>query len=451
MGDRDAAQQEILDRIAAALDEVSSLDEDRIIRACRGVIMAGLRTNHYQVDAEGAPKSYFSLKLDPTKVPDLPAPRPAYEIWVYSPRVEGVHLRFGPVARGGLRWSDRFSARLHHRDPWPGQGPQMVKNAVIVPTGSKGGFYAKQLPDPALDRDAWRAEGVAAYKLFIAGLLDLTDNREGPDIVAPPQVVRHDGEDPYLVVAADKGTATFSDIANGVSQDYGFWLDDAFASGGSSSYDHKGHGHLTTCHAETWESVKRHFREMGIDTQAEDFTVVGVGDMSGDVFGNGMLLSEHIRLVAAFDHRHIFLDPTPDAARSFVERRRLFDLPGSSWADYDASLISAGGGVFPRSAKSIAITPEIAQALGLAEGITALTPTELIHAALLAPVDLLWNGGIGTHVKASDGAASSQIVTGPMTPSGSTASRSAPRSSARAAISACPSAVASRRPCMACV
>ena len=397
VGDRDAAQQEILDRIAAALDEVSSLDEDRIIRACRGVIMAGLRTNHYQVDAEGAPKSYFSLKLDPTKVPDLPAPRPAYEIWVYRPRVEGVHLRFGPVARGGLRWSDR---REDFRTEILGLvKAQMVKNAVIVPTGSKGGFYAKQLPDPALDRDAWRAEGVAAYKLFIAGLLDLTDNREGTDIVAPPRVVRHDGEDPYLVVAADKGTATFSDIANGVSQDYGFWLDDAFASGGSSGYDHKAMG-ITARGA--WESVKRHFREMGIDTQAEDFTVVGVGDMSGDVFGNGMLLSEHIRLVAAFDHRHIFLDPTPDAARSFVERRRLFDLPGSSWADYDASLISAGGGVFPRSAKSIAITPEIAQALGLAEGITALTPTELIHAALLAPVDLLWNGGIGTYVKASD-------------------------------------------------
>ena len=396
-GDREAAQQEILTRIAAALDEVTSLDEDRIVRACRGVILAALRTNHFQVDEHGAPKDYFSLKLDPTKVPDLPAPRPAYEIWVYSPRVEGVHLRFGPVARGGLRWSDR---REDFRTEILGLvKAQMVKNAVIVPTGSKGGFYAKRLPDPQQDRDGWRAEGIAAYKLFISGLLDLTDNRDGTTIVAPPRVVRHDGDDSYLVVAADKGTATFSDIANGVSQDYGFWLDDAFASGGSSGYDHKAMG-ITARGA--WESVKRHFREIGVDTQTQDFTVVGVGDMSGDVFGNGMLLSEHIRLVAAFDHRHVFLDPDPEAASSYAERRRMFDLPGSSWADYDAGLISEGGGIYPRTAKSVPITPQVATVLGLAESVTSMTPAELIHAILLAPVDLLWNGGIGTYVKASD-------------------------------------------------
>ena len=396
-GDREAAQAEIIQRIANALDGVHSLDQDKIIRACRGVILAGLRTNHFQPDGSGAEKTYFSLKLDPTKVPDLPAPRPAYEIWVYSPRVEGVHLRFGSVARGGLRWSDR---REDFRTEILGLvKAQMVKNAVIVPTGSKGGFYAKQLPDPALDRAAWLAEGIEAYKLFIRGLLDLTDNRDGTTIVAPPHVVRHDGDDSYLVVAADKGTATFSDIANGVSQDYGFWLDDAFASGGSSGYDHKVMG-ITARGA--WESVKRHFREMGIDTQTTEFTVVGIGDMSGDVFGNGMLLSEHIRLLVAFDHRHIFLDPSPDAAASFAERQRMFALPGSSWEDYDKSLISAGGGVYPRSAKSIPITPEVASALALPEGTAAMTPTELIHAALLAPVDLLWNGGIGTYVKAAD-------------------------------------------------
>ena len=374
---------------------MSSLDHDRIIRAFLGVIRAGLRTNFYQPDADGETKSYVSLKLNPKAVPDLPAPRPQFEIWVYSPRVEGVHLRFGPVARGGLRWSDR---REDFRTEILGLvKAQMVKNAVIVPTGSKGGFYPKQLPDPAVDREAWLEEGKAAYRMFISGLLDVTDNRVSGAAVPPEHVVRHDGDDVYLVVAADKGTATFSDIANGVAQSYGFWLDDAFASGGSAGYDHKAMG-ITARGA--WESVKRHFREMGVDTQTQDFTVVGVGDMSGDVFGNGMLLSEHIRLVAAFDHRHVFIDPTPDAAASFAERRRLFDLPRSSWDDYDRSLISAGGGVFPRSLKSIPVTPEMAEALGL-KGAEKMTPAELIHAILLAPVDLLWNGGIGTYVKAS--------------------------------------------------
>jgi glutamate dehydrogenase len=334
-------------------------------------------------------------------VPDLPAPRPAFEIFVYSPRVEGVHLRFGKIARGGLRWSDR---REDFRTEVLGLvKAQMVKNAVIVPTGAKGGFFGKQLPD-ASDREAWLAEGIACYRTFIAGLLDLTDNlvtRPGsaePVVVPPERVVRHDDDDTYLVVAADKGTATFSDIANEVSASYGFWLGDAFASGGSVGYDHKAMG-ITARGA--WESVRRHFREMGRDTQTEDLTVVGVGDMSGDVFGNGMLLSEHIRLVAAFDHRHIFLDPEPDAARSFVERRRLFDLPRSSWADYDTSLVSAGGGIHPRTAKSVAISPQVAASLGLDAAISSLTPAELLKAILRAPVDLLWNGGIGTYVKAA--------------------------------------------------
>ena len=393
------AEQVIGDAILAALDDVASLDHDRIIRALMGVVSAGLRTNFYQVDptaTDGSPKSYVSLKLNPKLVPDLPAPRPAYEIWVYSPRVEGVHLRFGRVARGGLRWSDR---REDFRTEILGLvKAQMVKNAVIVPTGSKGGFYAKALPDPAVDREAWLAEGIESYKIFISGLLDLTDNRVGGQIVPPPSVVRHDGDDPYLVVAADKGTATFSDIANGVAQAYGFWLDDAFASGGSAGYDHKTMG-ITARGA--WESVKRHFREMGVDTQSTDFTCVGIGDMSGDVFGNGMLLSEHIRLVAAFDHRHIVIDPTPDAASSYAERQRLFALPRSSWLDYDRSLLSAGGGVFDRAAKSVPISPEMATALGIPDGVTAMTPAELMRAILLAPVDLLWNGGIGTYVKAS--------------------------------------------------
>jgi len=393
--ERAAAEDEIATRVVDALDEVSSLDHDRIIRAFLGVIRAGLRTNFYQPGADGEVKPYVSLKLNPKAVPDLPAPRPQFEIWVYSPRVEGVHLRFGPVARGGLRWSDR---REDFRTEVLGLvKAQMVKNAVIVPTGSKGGFYPKQLPDPALDREAWLEEGKSAYRMFISALLDITDNRVSGAAVPPEHVVRHDADDVYLVVAADKGTATFSDIANGVAQSYGFWLDDAFASGGSVGYDHKAMG-ITARGA--WESVKRHFREMGVDTQTQDFTVAGIGDMSGDVFGNGMLLSEHIRLVAAFDHRHLFIDPTPDAAASFAERRRLFDLPRSSWGDYDTSLISEGGGVFPRTLKSIPVTPQMAEALGI-KGVQTMTPAELIHAILLAPVDLLWNGGIGTYVKAS--------------------------------------------------
>ena len=395
-----AAEEEVIaERITAALDDVSSLDEDRIIRSFLAVMQATLRTNFFQQAGDGqdsGPKPYVSLKLNPKAIPDLPAPRPAYEIWVYSPQVEGVHLRFGSVARGGLRWSDR---REDFRTEILGLvKAQMVKNAVIVPTGSKGGFYAKQLPDPAVSRENWLAEGQSAYRTFISGLLDLTDNRVGTEIESPARVVRHDEDDPYLVVAADKGTATFSDIANGVAQSYGFWLDDAFASGGSAGYDHKAMG-ITARGA--WESVKRHFREMGVDSQSEDFTVVGVGDMSGDVFGNGMLLSEHIRLVAAFDHRHVFVDPNPVAAQSFEERKRLFGLPRSSWDDYDRSLISDGGGVFARSLKSIGITPEMRASLGLPDDTITMTPTELIHAIVLAPVDLFWNGGIGTYVKAS--------------------------------------------------
>ena len=301
------------------------------------------------------------MKFDPQAIPDLPAPRPAYEIWVYSPRVEGVHLRFGKVARGGLRWSDR---REDFRTEILGLvKAQMVKNTVIVPVGAKGGFVAKQLPDPAVDRDAWLAEGIACYKTFISALLDITDNLVAGEVVPPADVVRHDEDDTYLVVAADKGTATFSDIANEVAEAYGFWLGDAFASGGSAGYDHKGMG-ITARGA--WESVKRHFRELGHDTQTEDFTVVGVGDMSGDVFGNGMLLSEHIRLVAAFDHRHIFIDPNPDAATSYAERRRALRAAALlSWADYDTELLSAGGGIFPRTAKSIPVNAHIREALGI--------------------------------------------------------------------------------------
>ncbi|GHF73482.1 NAD-glutamate dehydrogenase [Streptomyces mashuensis] len=386
----------LLEELDGALDQVESLDEDRILRSFLTVIKATLRTNHFQRDERGEPRDYLSIKLDPQAIPDLPAPRPAFEIWVYSPRVEGVHLRFGKVARGGLRWSDR---REDFRTEILGLvKAQMVKNTVIVPVGAKGGFVGKRLPDPSVDRDAWLAEGIASYKTFISGLLDITDNMVGGEVVPPKDVVRHDEDDTYLVVAADKGTATFSDIANEVAQSYGFWLGDAFASGGSAGYDHKGMG-ITARGA--WESVKRHFRELGHNTQTEDFTVVGVGDMSGDVFGNGMLLSEHIRLVAAFDHRHIFLDPTPDAAVSYAERRRLFELPRSSWADYNTELLSAGGGVHPRSAKSIPVNAHVRDALGIEPGITKMTPAELMKAILKAPVDLLWNGGIGTYVKAS--------------------------------------------------
>ncbi|MGW5419277.1 NAD-glutamate dehydrogenase [Streptomyces sp. NPDC003943] len=386
----------LLEELDAALDQVASLDEDRILRSFLTLIKATLRTNFFQKSADGTPHSYVSMKFDPQAIPDLPAPRPAFEIWVYSPRVEGVHLRFGKVARGGLRWSDR---REDFRTEILGLvKAQMVKNTVIVPVGAKGGFVAKQLPDPSVDRDAWLAEGIASYKTFISALLDITDNLVAGEVVPPVDVVRHDEDDTYLVVAADKGTATFSDIANGVAESYGFWLGDAFASGGSAGYDHKGMG-ITARGA--WESVKRHFRELGHDTQTEDFTVVGVGDMSGDVFGNGMLLSEHIRLVAAFDHRHIFIDPNPDAATSYAERRRLFDLPRSSWADYNAELISAGGGIHPRSAKSIPVNAHMRAALGIEDGVTKMTPAELMKSILQAPVDLLWNGGIGTYVKSS--------------------------------------------------
>ncbi|MCW2781850.1 MAG: putative NAD-glutamate dehydrogenase [Marmoricola sp.] len=384
-------------RIERALDDVSSLDHDRILRSYLTAIKATLRTNFFQSEAptdEGSdprPHPYLSLKLDPSQIPDLPEPRPKFEIFVYSPRVEGVHLRFGAVARGGLRWSDR---RDDFRTEVLGLvKAQMVKNTVIVPVGAKGGFFAKMLPDPG-DRDAYMAEGIACYKTLICGLLDITDNMVEGVVVPPRDVVRHDGDDAYLVVAADKGTATFSDIANGVAIDYGFWLGDAFASGGSVGYDHKVMG-ITARGA--WVSVRRHFREMGVDTQLEDFTCVGIGDMSGDVFGNGMLCSPHTRLVAAFDHRDIFLDPDPDAAPSYAERKRLFDLPRSSWKDYDADLISEGGGVFSRSLKAIPVSPQVRQALGIEA--EKLTPAELMTAILRAPVDLLWNGGIGVYVK----------------------------------------------------
>ena len=392
---RTARVEGITHRIGSALDDVASLDHDRILRSYLTHINATLRTNYFQLD-DGVHHTYMSFKLEPSVIPDLPQPRPRFEIFVYSPHVEGVHLRFGAVARGGLRWSDR---RDDFRTEVLGLvKAQMVKNTVIVPVGAKGGFFCKQLPDPS-DRDAWLAEGVRCYTTFISGLLDITDNRVEGATVPPRDVVRHDGDDSYLVVAADKGTATFSDIANGVAKDYGFWLGDAFASGGSVGYDHKAMG-ITARGA--WVSVQRHFRERGIDCQTEDFTCVGIGDMSGDVFGNGMLCSEHIKLVAAFDHRDVFLDPDPDPAKSFAERKRMFDLPRSSWQDYDPSLISEGGGVYSRSLKSIPISTQVRRVLELDESVTKLTPAELMKAILQAPVDLLWNGGIGTYVKSSE-------------------------------------------------
>lgn len=384
--------------INTMIDAVTSLDTDRILRRLSSVIMATLRTNYWVTDADGSPRPYLAFKLDPQRVPELPEPRPAYEIFVCSPRVEGVHLRYGSVARGGLRWSDR---REDYRTEVLGLvKAQAVKNAVIVPVGAKGGFVVKQPPaptgDPSIDRENHQREGVECYRMFISGMLDLTDNLVDGVTVPARDVVRHDGDDNYLVVAADKGTASFSDIANEVAAEYGFWLGDAFASGGSHGYDHKAMG-ITARGA--WESVKRHFRELGKDTQSEDFTVVGIGDMGGDVFGNGMLLSEHIRLVAAFNHLHIFLDPNPDAATSYRERKRLFEMPRSSWEDYDPSLISEGGGVYSRSAKTIPVSPQVREALGLADDVTTMSPAELIRAILKAPVDLLWNGGIGTYVK----------------------------------------------------
>ena len=388
-------QETLAARARQALDAVASLDEDRILRSLLGLVTSTMRTNAFCRDADGQPRDRLSIKLDAPSIPELPLPRPRFEIWVYSPRVEGVHLRFGRIARGGLRWSDR---RADFRTEILGLvKAQEVKNAVIVPVGAKGGFLPKALPDPHIDRDAWMEEGRAAYATFIRGMLDITDNLVDGAVVPPVDVVRHDGDDPYLVVAADKGTATFSDLANSVAEEYAFWLGDAFASGGSAGYDHKAMG-ITARGA--WISVQRHFRDLGVDVQTENFTVAGIGDMSGDVFGNGMLLSPHIRLVAAFDHRHVFLDPDPDPATSFAERQRLYDLPRSSWEDYDRSLISAGGGVYPRSAKSIAITPEVRARLDLPLEVTALTPAELIKRILTAPVDLLWNGGIGTYVKA---------------------------------------------------
>ncbi|HEY1973303.1 MAG TPA: NAD-glutamate dehydrogenase [Pseudonocardia sp.] len=377
------ARAAALEEASALVDVVAGLDADRILRGYLGAITATLRTNYYR------DRPYLSFKIDPSGVPEMPAPRPRFEIFVDSPKVRGVHLRFGPVARGGLRWSDR--AADFRTEILGLVKAQAVKNAVIVPVGAKGGFVVTA-PDPGAD------EVTACYRTFIGALLDVTDNRVDGEVVPPPRVVRHDGDDSYLVVAADKGTARMSDVANALAVERGFWLGDAFASGGSVGYDHKAMG-ITARGA--WESVKRHFRELGVDTQGQEFTVVGVGDMSGDVFGNGMLLSEHIRLVAAFDHRHVFLDPTPDAATSYAERRRLFELPRSSWDDYDRALISPGGGVWPRTVKSVPIGTPARAALGLADDVTRLSPPELVRAILLAPADLLWNGGIGTYVKSS--------------------------------------------------
>jgi glutamate dehydrogenase len=391
---RESAAERIRQSILRAFDKVASLDEDRILRAYLNVIRATLRTNYYQTTPEGAAKSWVSFKLDPYAIPDLPLPRPKFEIFVYSPRVEGVHLRMGYVARGGIRWSDR---REDYRTEVLGlMKAQNVKNTVIVPVGAKGGFYPKQLPAGGTREDVQK-EGIASYQTFIRGLLDVTDNIVQGKTVVRPGIVRRDGDDAYLVVAADKGTATFSDIANAISIEYGHWLGDAFASGGSAGYDHKGMG-ITARGA--WECVKRHFREMGVDIQSQDFTCAGIGDMSGDVFGNGMLLSKHIRLVAAFDHRHIFIDPNPDAAASFRERERLFKLPRSSWEDYTRKLISRGGGVWPRNLKSIPLSAEVRELLNL--DMASATPVDVMRAILRMPVDLLWNGGIGTYVKARD-------------------------------------------------
>jgi len=381
-----ASCREQLDR---SLAKVRSIDDDRILRRLRALVEAILRTNAFAPAAEEA----LAFKIDSSAVPGLPAPVPWREIWIYSPRVEGIHLRGGPVARGGIRWSDR---RDDFRTEILGlMKAQVVKNAVIVPTGCKGGFYPKQLP-PMTDRDAWLAEGTESYRIFIRSLLSITDNLVNDKIVHPAGVVIHDGDDPYFVVAADKGTATFSDIANGIALERNYWLGDAFASGGSNGYDHKAMG-ITARGA--WISVQRHFLEMGIDVQSDDVTVAGCGDMSGDVFGNGMLLSKSLRLIAAFDHRHIFIDPSPDAAKSWAERKRLFELPRSSWDDYDRKLISNGGGVYPRTEKSIPLSAEAREALGIQA--KELDPASLINAILKAPVDLLWFGGIGTYIKAS--------------------------------------------------
>lgn len=390
---RDEKVQKLLEKIDLELDQVANLDEDRILKHYLSVIQAMLRTNFYQASETGSIKDYVSFKLDPSLIPAVPLPRPKFEIFVYAPWVEGIHMRGGKVARGGLRWSDRME---DFRTEVLGLvKAQMVKNAVIVPSGAKGGFIAKQLKKNA-SREEVQAEVIHCYTTFISGLLDITDNLVQNEVVAPKCVLRYDEDDPYLVVAADKGTATFSDLANSISAKYGFWLGDAFASGGSNGYDHKKMG-ITARGA--WESVKRQFKEIGIDCQTTDFTTVGVGDMAGDVFGNGMLLSKHTCLIAAFNHMHIFIDPTPDAATSFAERERMFKLPRSSWEDYNKELISKGGGIFNRSAKSIPINADIRKALGIEGNIKSMAPIDLINAILKAPVDLLWNGGIGTYVK----------------------------------------------------
>jgi len=391
--DRQISQNTLIGHIESMLTNVASLDEDRILRQFMGAILATLRTNAWQTLDSGTAKPYLSFKFNSREFPGLVEPRPMAEIWVYSPRVEGLHLRNGRVARGGIRWSDR---RDDFRTEILGLvKAQHVKNTVIVPVGSKGGFVLKCPPSPP-DRQAMQNEGIACYRTFLCGLLDLTDNLVRGEVQPPPDVVRHDGDDPYLVVAADKGTASFSDIANSISADYGYWLGDAFASGGSVGYDHKKMG-ITARGA--WEAAKRHFRMLGRNIQDSPFTVMGIGDMSGDVFGNGMLLSTQIRLVAAFDHRHIFIDPDPDIARSFGERRRLFEMAGSSWNDFDRTVISTGGGVFSRSAKSVSLSEQARAVLGIAA--SELSPAELLRALLLAPVDMIYNGGIGTYVKAS--------------------------------------------------
>ncbi|WP_420413029.1 NAD-glutamate dehydrogenase [Roseibium sp.] len=391
--DRNSGTERLLPEFSAALEDVSSLDDDRILRRFQNAIESILRTNFYQLDDVGQPKATVAFKIESRKIDELPQPRPFREIFVYSPRVEGVHLRFGMVARGGLRWSDR--PQDFRTEVLGLVKAQQVKNAVIVPVGSKGGFVPKQLP-PASDREAWFKEGTESYKIFINALLDVTDNLDEDKILPPARVNRFDADDPYLVVAADKGTATFSDTANAISEGRDFWLGDAFASGGSAGYDHKKMG-ITARGA--WEAVKRHFREQNRDIQTEPFTAAGVGDMSGDVFGNGMLLSKATKVVAAFDHRDIFIDPDPDPAKTWVERKRLFDMGRSSWKDYDTSLISKGGGVFSRQLKSIPLSAEIRKLLNLQK--SSATPQEVMMAILRMQVDLLWFGGIGTYIRAT--------------------------------------------------
>ncbi len=390
---RENAQTRFAKRIDKSLAEVPSLDDDRILRRFLNLIQSSLRTNFYQSDADGNARPTIAFKIDSSQIEELPNPRPYREIFVYSPDVEGIHLRFGPVARGGLRWSDR--AEDFRTEVLGLVKAQQVKNAVIVPVGSKGGFVPKKL-DSSFSRQEFLAEGVRCYKLFISSLVQITDNLKDDKVVPPKYVVRHDGDDPYLVVAADKGTTTFSDIANGISEDHNFWLGDAFASGGSAGYDHKKMG-ITARGG--WEAVKRHFRELDRDIQTEPFTTIGCGDMSGDVYGNGMLLSKATKVIAAFDHRDIFIDPDPDPAKSYAERKRLFDLPRSSWQDYNAKLITKGGGVFPRSLKTIPLSAEMRSMTGLSP--KSCTPNELIRALLKSPCDMLWFGGIGTYVRAT--------------------------------------------------